>query len=117
MSLEYVALSFFKEKKINYFYNKPIIIFPCPYCSSEAQMTSSTTLWCCIICGEAGNLTVLIKNTKESNRIVYHPLNERKAICQQIHRLSKKCGEEPNSLIERVEKLIEYYRNRSQSQG
>ncbi|MDR7237310.1 hypothetical protein [Neobacillus drentensis] len=116
MSLEYFALSYFKEKKIRYYYEKPIITFPCPYCSSEAKMISTTTIWHCGECPEKGNLQTLITRPDPTEDTVYHPLKERKAIRQHVQRLSKKYGEDLSPLLERIDQLIEYHQNKEKTQ-
>jgi ribosomal protein L37AE/L43A len=115
LSLELVALSFFKSKNISYHYVKPIIKFPCIQCSEEAVMHSYTTNWSCNSCGIQGTISKLIEFEKENwnNTKIYNPNSEKNKIINLFNELIvKDDSKKMKNLKSKVEELLEYYESK-----
>ncbi|MGR3765257.1 hypothetical protein [Rossellomorea sp. NS-SX7] len=119
MKLKYVCLSFFKEQKISFFYNKKEerIYFPCPICDETVFLEIESANWFCQACDEGGTLKVLINfsNTGSlSTKKVYNPTKEKRDIrILYKNLLSSTQDEKLKSRFEyfmnKVENLIEYF--------
>lgn len=117
MSVEYVALSFFKANKIDYYLNKPYIIFPCPHCCAEAIMLTEDATWKCGVCESKGTLVTLMRLLQNGNKEqkilqnikVYNPTKEIQHIRDLFSKIIVRSDVEINILYEKVDKLIGYY--------
>jgi ribosomal protein S27AE len=117
LSLELVALSFFKSNGIDYYFEKPIIKFPCVDCGSEAVMHSHTTKWECKQCNMKGTITKLIelKNQDWHNDKVYNPKKEKEKIKQLFEKVCNQNSTNKNiqTLREKVEELLKYHEEKN----
>ncbi|WHY65378.1 hypothetical protein [Neobacillus sp. SuZ13] len=115
MSKERVSLSFFKDSKIDYFYDnkEKTITFPCFKCESHAIMNVVDTSWNCSSGCSKGNIFELIKTSKESiiEKSVYNPKKEFKRIEYRFNKLSKTGNKEIEELRDIVYGLINYYKS------
>ncbi|MUT68499.1 hypothetical protein [Paenibacillus sp. NEAU-GSW1] len=107
MSTEYVALSFFKTNKIDYYYKKPIITFPCPDCGKEAKMNAFEATWSCNACFARGTLVSLIKLTTSSHsgkltESIYNPGKEILDIRRLLQEVKRSSSERNQKLIEKA---------------
>jgi hypothetical protein len=116
LSLELTALAFFKEKKVQYYLDKPNIIFPCPHCLQEAKMNCSDTKWICNNCSSNGTLIHLIQKISDQNELasnitkvkIYNPTKEKHEINKMFKHLVDKHGSEIINIKNKVGTLINY---------
>ena len=94
MTLQRLAMAFFKENKIPRIINNNIIIFGCPVCNNEAQMDAPTTNWTCTNCNDSGNISHLQKRINEPGTLqalreikIYNPEEERRKIDSEFTKL------------------------------
>ncbi|RDI44061.1 hypothetical protein [Falsibacillus pallidus] len=120
MSKSYTCLSFFKTNKISYYYEKPLILFPCPFCQKEATMNTFDGKWMCG-CGESGTLITLQTNIDLYNTgksIVLNPKKTRKKINSQFDFVIASLAEQKRikSHVEQLKaltnELVEYLTNK-----
>ena len=117
MGKELLALSFFKDKNIGYYFNikRDVIMFPCVHCGKEAAMDSKTTNWKCPFCDQKGNLVNLASYmTKEPplpSTKIYNPKTEWNLIKNRFHKLIERHGGEVESLFKKTDDLISYYKS------
>ncbi|WP_143414893.1 hypothetical protein [Geobacillus sp. E263] len=117
MSAEYVALSFFKTNRIDYYFKKPYIYFPCPHCCEEAKMFAENATWECMECNGKGTLITLMellnKKKKEQkilqNVKVYNPTKEIQQIRLMFSKLKKQDSAEIDRLYQKVDELLSYF--------
>ncbi|ETI67857.1 hypothetical protein [Neobacillus vireti] len=110
------AIAFFKARKIDYYYDskKMVIAFPCPSCDNKTEMSAVTTDWSCDICGENGNLATLISiplniDSNINGVKIYNPKKEWSDIKRKFTKLSKRHGNDVDTLFERVRNLVNHY--------
>ncbi|QIQ32041.1 hypothetical protein DER53_03535 [Parageobacillus toebii NBRC 107807] len=74
------------------------------------------TKWECSICKKSGTLSHLIVMNKHlSSQVrqkIYHPENERKQIIRMFDKLIHKYGSDIEPLKVKVERLIQYYQEK-----
>lgn len=114
MGKELVALSFFKERNIDYFFDskQTTIVFPC-LCGKQAEMDGNTTIWVCQGCGSNGNLitlSVAIQKQKLPATRIYNPNKEWNEIKKRFDRLIEVNGVEMEELFKKTRDLIFYYK-------
>lgn len=115
MNKERIALSFFKESKIDYYYNKKAntITFPCFKCDSNAIMNVFDTSWYCFNNCSDGNIFNLIHSNKNDlkEKTIYNPVKEYKRMEYRFNKLIKSGYQDVEELKDIVYGLINYYKN------
>ncbi|USK30837.1 hypothetical protein LIT32_12365 [Bacillus sp. CMF21] len=116
MSKLLLALSFLKEKKVDYYFDRNTnkIVFPCFHCGANSKMDACSTLWKCSICLNDGNLSNLIniKVNSDAFQTIYNPHTSLKKINNTIKFLIKNYPNNQMRLLEMelaLKKLVEYY--------
>jgi hypothetical protein len=94
MTLQRLAMAFFKENKIPRIIKNEIIIFACPVCKNEAHMNAATTNWACQTCNEMGNISHLQKHISKFDTLlalreskIYNPEEEKRKIKSEFKKL------------------------------
>ncbi|WP_043929817.1 hypothetical protein [Bacillus sp. EB01] len=111
-----IAISFLKEKKIDYYLEKTTVFFPCFICQDRVIMDSHEGSWNCSGCKQTGHfldLVHLFENTKNDPHYVkariFNPKKEFQQIRNIILRHYQKNGDiSLSKAIQRLEELEEF---------
>lgn len=111
-----IAISFLKEKKVDYYIERNIVNFTCFACGDKITLEPVGGSWCCTGCVKTGEFLDLVdlhgnleEESKLSLRRIYNPKREFQQIKNILTRQYEKYGDKSlDKAIARLDKLSKF---------